>query len=160
MIPVLMIWHPFFGVWANYFLDVIDGDILLSMGMSEESYQLIDKFADLISYIFMLIIGLRWRIRKTVAILFLYRLIGQILFFLTRNEIVFIYFINFLEPLIMIYALILFRKKSESKAYEVYKKHFLLIWTIIIVYKLWNEWYLHFANIDLSLLFFGFTGGR
>lgn len=22
-----------------------------------------------------------------------------------------------------------------------------------------NEWYLHFANFDLSLLFFGFTGG-
>ena len=72
----------------------------------------------------------------------------------------FFYFQNFLEPLVMIYVLLIFKQKSETKAFQTYSKHLLLIWLIILGYKLWNEWYLHFANFDLSLLLFGFTGGR
>ena len=155
-----MLQFPIFGLWGNYLLDVVDGDILLSLGLTDTTYQTIDKLADLVSYIFMLILGLRWSIRKTVLILFAYRFIGQILFFVTGNELIFFYFQNFLEPLMMIYALILIKQKSEKKTYATYKKYFFLIWTIVLVYKVWNEWYLHFANIDISLLIFGFTGGR
>lgn len=160
LVPSLLLWFPFPAAWGNYFLDVIDGDILAQLGMQENTYQLIDKAADYASYIFMLIVGLRWQIRRTIIALFIYRTIGQLLFFTTRNELVFFYFQNFLEPLVMAYVFLLFRKKSEAEAYISYKKHFKLIWGIIIAYKLWNEWYLHFANIDLSLLIFGFNGGN
>jgi hypothetical protein len=155
-----MLWYPFPAVWGNYFLDVVDGDILLSLGVDDYLYQTIDKFADYWSYIFMLILGLRWKIRRIIIILFAYRTIGQILFFLTRNELVFMLFQNFLEPLVMAYSLIIFKQKSEDKAFRTYKRHFKLIWAVVIGYKLWNEWYLHYANIDLSLIFFGFTGGQ
>lgn len=160
LIPMLMLIFPFPAVWGNYFLDVIDGDILLSLGLTDYLYQTIDKVADYWSYIFMLILGLRWKIKKIIIILFAYRTIGQLLFFLTRNELSFFVFQNFLEPLVMAYTLIIFKQKSETKAFQIYKRHFKLIWIIVIGYKLWNEWYLHFANIDLSLLFFGFTGGE
>lgn len=160
LVPASMLIFPLFGLWGNYFLDVVDGDILLSLGMSDSTYQLIDKSMDLISYIFMLILGLRWSIRKIVIILFTYRIIGQILYFITGNELIFFYFQNFLEPLMMIYALILFKQKDEKKTYHTYKKHIILVWAIVLIYKIWNEWYLHFANIDLSLLFFGFSGGN
>jgi len=156
--PAFIIKFPFQAIWANYILDVIDGDILLSLGMSDVLYQTLDKSADYVSYIFMLIVGLRWKIRKIILILFIYRTLGQFLFFLTRNEIMFFYFQNFLEPLLMIYTLLIFKQKSEDKAYATYKKHIFLIWLIVIGYKLWNEWYLHLANIDLSQLFFGFSG--
>lgn len=159
IMPALMLKFPLFGLWGNYFLDVIDGDILLSLGMDDSTYQLVDKSTDLISYIFMLILGLRWSIRKIVVILFIYRIIGQILYLYTGNEIFFFYFQNFLEPLLMVYALILFKQKKEEKAYISYKKHLFWVWAVVIAYKLWNEWYLHFANIDLSMLFFGFSGG-
>lgn len=159
-VPALLLWFPFPAAWGNYFLDVIDGDILAQLGMQENTYQLIDKTADYVSYIFMLIVGLRWRIRRTILILFIYRTIGQVLFFITRNELFFFYFQNFLEPLVMIYTLLVFLRKSEAKAYGTYKRHFKLIWGIILAYKLWNEWYLHFANIDLSLFIFGFNGGK
>lgn len=159
-VPASMLKFPLFGLWGNYILDVVDGDILLSLGMSDSTYQLIDKSTDFISYIFMLILGLRWSIKKTVIILFSYRIIGQILYFVTGNELSFFYFQNFLEPLMMIYALILFKQASEQKAYLTYKKHIILVWAIVLIYKIWNEWYLHFANIDLSMLFFGFTGGN
>jgi len=159
IVPALLLKFPFPAAWGNYVLDVVDGDILQALGMSESTYQLIDKGADLFSYVFMLLLGLRWKIRNVIIILFAYRLIGQVLFFATGNELVFFYFQNFLEPLVMAYTLILFlNKNDETKAYLKYKKYFFLIWTIIIIYKVWNEWYLHFANIDLSTLFFGIDG--
>lgn len=159
IIPALLLVFPFAAAWLNYLLDVIDGDMLQALGMSDYNYQTVDKFADYVSYIFMLILGLRWRIKKTIIGLFVYRTIGQVLFFITRNELMFFYFQNFLEPLVMIYTLLIFKQKSEEKAYQSYKKQFFLIWAIIIGYKVWNEWYLHFANIDLSTIFFGFNGG-
>lgn len=158
-IPVLLLWQPFFAVWANYFLDIVDGDMLQALGLSDYTYQTIDKSADFVSYVFMLLAGLRWQIRNTVIVLFLYRAIGQILFFITRNELMFFYFQNFLEPLMLIYTLLIVKNRSEKKAYAVYKKHLFLIWVIILVYKVWNEWYLHYANIDLSTIFLGINGG-
>lgn len=155
-----MFLNPLIGSWGNYFLDVVDGDILLELGLSDFNYQTIDKFADLFSYAVMLIVGFRWSIKRTIIYLFIYRMIGQILFFFTRNEMMFFYFQNLLEPLVMAYSILLFRNKwDDKKAYLSYKKHIILIWIIIVGYKLWNEWYLHFANIDLSTIFFGFTGG-
>lgn len=158
-IPATMLIFPLFGMWGNYLLDIIDGDLLQGLGISDNLYQTIDKTTDLISYFFMLALGLRWHIRKTIIILFVYRFIGQILFFTTRNEMVFFFFQNFLEPLMLIYVLLIFKQKSETKAYQTYQKHLKIIWVIVIAYKLWNEWYLHLANIDLSTLFFGFNGG-
>lgn len=158
-VPATMLAHPLSGLLGNYVLDVVDGDVLQYLGMSDHTYQLIDKFADYVSYIFMLLLGLRWKVRKTVIALFIYRTVGQALFFITGNEMMFFYFQNFLEPFMIAYALILVIKKDEDKAYKTYKKYFFLVWLIVIAYKLWNEWYLHFANIDLSTIFFGINGG-
>lgn len=91
LVPLSMLKFPFFGLWGNYFLDVVDGDILLSLGLTDQTYQVIDKSADLVSYFFMLILGLRWSIKRTILILFIYRFIGQMLFFITGNELVFFY---------------------------------------------------------------------
>lgn len=159
ILPALMLWHPFPAVWVNYFLDVVDGDLLLQLGMADTTYQIIDKFSDYVAYIFMLIIGSRWRLRRLIIGLFIYRTIGQAWFFLTQNELAFFYFQNFLEPLVMIYTLLIFKQGSESKAFKSYQRHLKLIWIVILGYKIWNEWYLHLLNIDLSTLFFGFTGG-
>src|SRR3989304_3270606 len=94
IIPSLMLKFPFAGVWANYFLDIVDGDILRSLGLSEGAYQFTDKFADY-----------------------------------------FFYFQNFLEPLLLIYTYLIFKNKNEKKAFSIYKKHLVLIWGIILVYK-------------------------
>lgn len=151
---------PFHSAWANYFLDVVDGDVLLALGMAESTYQTLDKGADFFSYIIMFLVGRNWRIGKTITVLFVYRAIGQLLYFTIASEAVFFYFQNFLEPLFMIYSLLIFRQGFEEKAYQTYRQRFVLIWTIILIYKIWNEWMLHVANIDLSLLFLGLIGGK
>jgi hypothetical protein len=160
IVPSLMLRFPFAGAWGNYVLDSVDGDVLLELGVTEEAYQTIDKAADYFSYVIMLIVGLRWRIKRLIVLLFAYRTVGQALFFATRKEIVFLVFPNFLEPLVLIYTFLLFRNRGlEPRAYAAYRRHRDLIWIAIIAYKLWNEWSLHVANIDLSEQVFGFTGG-
>ena len=157
-VPVLILKSPFWGMWGNYFLDVADGDILHFLGMGELMYQTTDKIADLWSYVFMLLLGLRFRIKKLVIILFAYRLVGQIIFFVSRDERIFFVFQNLLEPLLMAYTLILLFKKSDEETYKTYRRHIVLVWVMVIAYKVWNEWYLHLANIDLSTFFFGING--
>jgi hypothetical protein len=155
-----MLRFPFAGAWGTYVLDSVDGDVLLELGVTEEVYQTIDKTADSFSYVIMLIVGRRWRIGRLIGLLFVYRSVGQALFFVTRKEIVLFCFPNFLEPLVLAYTLLLVRHQGrEPQAYAAYRRHRGPIWIAIIGYKLWNEWSLHVANIDLSQRFFGFTGG-
>jgi hypothetical protein len=154
-LPVGVILAPFAASWANFVLDSIDGDILMHIGLNPASYQLWDKAADYWTYIFLFMVGRRWRIGKQITLLFLVRIIGQALYFLTSNELFLFLFPNFLEPLFMVYSLLIFTHKSETKAHQWYKKHLILIWIIIITYKMWNEYNIHVGRIDLSQKYFG-----
>ena len=89
--------------------------------------------------------------------LFALRTIGQALFFLTGNEIVFFLFPNFLEPLFLIYATILFFKRAAAPAF--FARHAILIWAVVIVYKLQDEYATHVANVDRSELLGRLFGG-
>lgn len=146
--PVLLIKFPFLAGWANFILDTIDGDMLIPLGLNDFTYQGVDKLADYVTYIFMLISAWRWPIHKEIKITFAIRTIGQILFFLTRNELVFFFFPNLLEPLFLIYATLLFFKKKQ--AYKMYRKHFWLIWIFIGAYKFQDELITHVVNVDRS----------
>jgi hypothetical protein len=59
-------------------------------------------------------------------------------------------FPNFLEPLFLAYATIAFFK--ETNAYAFYQKHKIIIWAVVIGYKLQDEWITHIANVDRSEL--------
>lgn len=150
LLPVLLIWFPFFAGWANFVLDTIDGDFLIPLGLEDYTYQTIDKLADYVTYIFMLIVGWKWPIHKEIKITFAIRTIGQVLFFVTRDELMFFFFPNLLEPLFLIYATLLMFKKKE--AYKIYRKYFKWIWAFILVYKFQDELITHVVNVDRSTL--------
>ncbi len=148
---------PFFGSFANFMLDNIDGDILMGQGMELMTYQRIDKAADYLSYIMMLWFGRKWKIRKEIIITFVIRTVGQFLFFAFGNDIVFFIFPNLIETLFMVYGFLLWRKGSDAKAYESYKKYFWAIWVGIIVFKFFHEYAIHVGRIDFSTVLFGFN---
>jgi hypothetical protein len=152
-LPVLILRWPFQASWANYVLDTLDGDVLMPLGLAPETYQTWDKAADWVTYVAMFVAGRRWEIRRTVTVLFALRSVGQLIYFVTGNDTVFFFFPNFLEPLFMIYAFLRFR--DERRAHEQYRRHWLLVWSIVVIYKVWNEWNIHVARIDLSELIFG-----
>jgi len=152
-IPIGIVFFPFFGSWANFILDTIDGDILIPLGFEDSTYQPIDKIADWATYVGMAFAAWKWRwgIRRWIYGLFIFRSIGQLIFLITGNEQILFYFPNFLEPLFLIYATIFFLKKAvESSAYVFYLKHKWTIWIFVVLYKMQDEYLTHIANTDRS----------
>ena len=153
LLPVLLIPFPFFAGWGNFVLDAVDGDLLIPLGLPNEVYQRIDKSADWVTYVFMVVAAWRWPMRRVIIALFVFRSIGQALFFLTENEFVFFLFPNFLEPLFLGYATILFFKRAEAPAF--YQRHVIAIWVIVFLYKMQDEWVTHVGNVDRTELIRG-----
>lgn len=145
-IPLLIIPFPFAAGWANFVLDTVDGDLLIPLGLEDGTYQLIDKSADWATYVGMALAARRWLIKRTVLALFAMRTVGQLLFFVTGEEIVFFFFPNFLEPLFLIYATI--RHFRPERVGEIYTRYRTPIWVFVVLYKLQDEWITHVGNID------------
>lgn len=152
ILPVLIYFFPFAAGWANFVLDTIDGDLLIPLGIEDYTYQTIDKLADYTTYIAMLLVGLKLPIKREIIATFALRTIGQLLFFISRDELVFFFFPNLLEPLFLIFVTIAFFKKSNQEAYKVYKKYWWLIWGGILIYKFQDEWITHVGNVDRTEL--------
>ena len=157
LLPLLLIPFPFLAGWANFVLDSADGELLIPLGLSDPVYQQIDKSADYVTYAFMVVAAWRWPLRRVIVALFALRTVGQALFFITSNEIVFFLFPNFLEPLFLVYATILFFKHSEAPAF--FARHAVVIWVLVVAYKLQDEFITHVANVDRSELIARLFGG-
>jgi hypothetical protein len=152
-IPIAIAFFPFVAGWANFILDTIDGDILIPLGLENSVYQPIDKIAEWATYIGMVFAAWRfkWGIKKWIYGLFIFRSFGQITFLFSGNEEILFYFANFLEPLFLVYAAIIFFQKSNEKlAYNFYLRHKWSIWIFVVLYKLQDEYLTHIANIDRS----------
>ena len=148
LIPVLLVPFPFAAGWANFVLDTVDGDLLIPLGLEDGTYQPIDKAADYVTYVCMVVAAWRgkWPILKWIVAFFLLRSIGQLLFFVTNNEAIFFYFPNFLEPLFLIYATI--RHFAKDRAPEIFTKWRIPIAIFIFVYKMQDEYITHIGNVD------------
>ena len=157
LLPLLLIPLPFLAGWANFVLDSADGELLIPLGLSDPVYQQIDKSADYVTYICMVVAAWRWPMRRVVIALFALRTVGQALFFITGDEIVFFLFPNFLEPLFLVYATILFLKRADAPTF--FARHAIVIWVLIVAYKLQDEFITHVANVDRSELIGRLFGG-
>jgi hypothetical protein len=159
VLPVLIIRFPFAAGWANFALDGIDGDLLIPLGLPNEIYQPIDKISDWVTYVAIVIVGYRnrWPIKRLMLGLFLFRSIGQVAFLLTEEELFLALFPNFLEPLFLVAATLLawqrvvrHRSDWQERGFAILYQHRWLIGTLVVVYKLQDEYFTHVANIDRS----------
>lgn len=167
-LPVLIIRFPFVAGWANFVLDSVDGDLLIPLGLPDAIYQPVDKVADWATYVAIVILVYRdrWPIRKLMLGLFLFRSVGQASFLLTGDELLLAFFPNFLEPLFLVTASILAWERAIRHAPEWRERGFAflgryrwLIGSLIIVYKLLDEYVTHIANVDRSDLLRQLLGG-
>jgi hypothetical protein len=167
-LPVLIVWFPFAAGWANFVLDSVDGDLLVPLGLPNENYQPVDKLADWATYVAMVVAAFRngWPIRRLILGLFVFRSIGQVCFLLTGNELFLAAFPNFLEPLFLVTATMLVWQREvrhkvdwKDRAFALLARHKWLIGTLIVVYKLQDEYITHVGNIDRSDLLRQLLGG-
>jgi hypothetical protein len=78
-LPLLIVPFPFAAGWANFFLDSVDGDLLIPLGLPNETYQPVDKITDWVTYVAIVVVGFRnaWPTKRLMLGLFLFRSIGQ-----------------------------------------------------------------------------------
>jgi hypothetical protein len=167
-LPLLILRFPFAAGWANFFLDSFDGDLLIPLGLSNEVYQPVDKVTDWITYVAIVVFCFRnaWPTRRLMLGLFLYRSVGQITFLVTGNELVLALFPNFLEPLFLVTITILTFQRVvrklpdwQARGFAVLYRYRWLIGSVIVVYKLIDEYVTHVGNIDRSELLQRILGG-
>ena len=160
-LPLLIIRFPFAAGWANFFLDGFDGDLLIPLGLPNEVYQPLDKVTDWVTYVAIVVVAYRnqWPIRRLMLGLFLFRSVGQVSFLLTENELFLALFPNFLEPLFLVTASILAWERVvrhlpdwQERGFAVLARYKWLIGTLIVIYKLQDEYITHVGNIDRSEL--------
>ena len=159
LLPVLIVRFPFAAGWANFALDGIDGDLLIPLGLPNEIYQPVDKITDWVTYVAIVVVGYRqaWPIRRLMLGLFLFRSVGQVAFLLTEEELFLALFPNFLEPLFLVTASILAWQRAvrhvpdwQERGFAILHRHRWLIGTLIVIYKLQDEYFTHVANVDRS----------
>jgi hypothetical protein len=158
-VPLLIIPFPFAAGWANLFLDGFDGDLLVPLGLPNDVYQPVDKITDWVTYVAIMVCAYRreWPIRRLMLALFAFRSIGQVSFLLTQNELFLAAFPNFLEPLFLVTATILAYERTVRRVpdwrehgFAVLARHRWLIGSLIVIYKLQDEYFTHVANVDRS----------
>jgi hypothetical protein len=158
-LPALIVRFPFVAGWANFALDSVDGDLLVPLGLVNATYQPIDKVADWATYVAIVVVAYRsaWPIRRLILGLFVFRSIGQLGFLVTGEELFLAAFPNFLEPLFLVTASILAWKRVVRRlpdwrehGFATLRRHRWLIGTVIVIYKLQDEYFTHVANVDRS----------
>ena len=106
------------------------------------------------------------RTKRLMLGLFLFRSVGQVGFLVTGNELLLAVFPNFLEPLFLVTASILAYERAirrlpdwQEAGFAVLRRHRWLIGTLIVLYKLQDEYVTHVGNIDRSELIRQILGG-
>jgi hypothetical protein len=159
LLPLLIIPFPFAAGWANFFLDGFDGDLLIPLGLPNDIYQPVDKITDWLTYVAIVVVAFRndWPTRRLMLGLFLFRSIGQVGFLISGNELLLALFPNFLEPLFLVTVTMLAWERSvrrspdwQDRGFARLARHRWLIGTVIVIYKLQDEYFTHVANLDRS----------
>ena len=161
-LPLLIIPFPFAAGWANFFLDGFDGDLLIPLGLPNETYQPVDKITDWVTYVAIVVVAYRneWPTKRLMLGLFLFRSVGQVGFLLTGNELLLAVFPNFLEPLFLVTVSMLAWQRAvrhradwQARTFGILRRHRWVIGTLIVIYKLQDEYFTHVANLDRSEFF-------
>jgi len=148
-----MIW-PILSIVLSLFLDTIDAEFAHHV-VSKHKYQLIDKTLDLWVLIFEMIYG--WinlpYFRLLLLFLFIWRLIGTFVFYKSRDRKWLLVFGNFFEN---IFYLIFFATNFKSLNILLSNQlYFYISFFILFILKIFQEWFIHVANLSLKELLLG-----
>jgi hypothetical protein len=146
--PLIILKKPLLGALiSEYVLDVSDAFIWNYFGGLPVNYSIIDKRLDMYALVLMAITLRKWKLNipRNIALgLFGYRLIGYILFEITLNQIYFFFFANLF---IFFFIFYLIAEKFEKQNYFTKPKPLIIIFSIILLLKMPQEYLLHYGKI-------------
>lgn len=147
--PLIFIW-PLLSIIVSFFLDLIDGDFAYKV-VSKKLYQIIDKNLDLWWFINIMIYSyINYPDYKIyLLILFIYRVVGQLIYYVSGNRKILLLFPNFFG---WVFFLIFLGKNYYPLI--ITGQTFYLILLVIFFVKIFHEWFLHVANLSIREDFF------
>ncbi len=150
LVPLLMFRWPLAGVLLSMLADVSDFAFLNTQ--TPEAYlfyQTWDRAMDVWFYIVSVPMVVKWKDprSRTIAFVFLgYRMVGQVLFFLTQNRSFLFLFPNFYDNFLVIYlgyVLIFKRTRLIDSPLDT-----LVIAPFLLIPKVIHEYFLHFLELQ------------
>ena len=113
----------FWGLIVFVFLDGIDSQFFLYLAnLNRKTYEKLDKYIDWIGYMVMIFVSINSQFFIWLFLTLLFRLIGQLVFVITKNEKAFLYFPNFFEVFFFWFV------SLKSPSIEIYR-----FWFVIVV---------------------------
>ena len=135
--PLIFVW-PLLSVIVSFFLDLIDADFA-HYTITKDQYEAIDKVLDFWVYIFEMIYA--WynfsNFKWFLLALFIWRLIGMIVFYVTKNRKYFIIFENFFENIVFVIF------------FKIIIVNIPVTFVIAFIVKVFTEWFIHVADLSV-----------
>lgn len=151
--PLIFIW-PLLSVILSFFLDVVDIEFASRRVLTLSKYERYDKALDTWWYINVMIFA--WfqmpNYRYILLILFVFRSIGEVIFFIKNDRRIFFLFPNFFEN---IFFLIFFSIYFKPLHFLLSEKYIYFSLSVVIIAKIFQEWWVHIALISIPEHFFG-----
>lgn len=146
-VALFWIMPPFYAYVVNAILDACDGPLYKHyMKINPVTAQVYDKVLDVWMYTFAIAYSISQPQIFTFILILLYvfRLVGQAIFFEYHNKRIFVYFPNFFEPTYIIFYAIV----AMGMGSIMYDAATLLTLSIaIFIFKFGNELFLHYHNL-------------
>ncbi len=142
---IYIFFNIFWGFLVTLVFDFIDAYFLRQKAkLSWNRYQLVDKALDIIPYSVMLIVSIKYGVFSFLLLLFIYRLIGEILFFVTKKTFYLILFPNFFSIAFILFVFLQevgINFDISSVKYFVLMLFFFLLQIIfeIVLHKIWPK---------------------
>lgn len=150
LVPFSILRWPFWGMLASFLADATDVILLdfFGHGIFALYGQQIDKVADIYYLSFAFFVSFRWQdrlIRRTLIFLFLWRLVGVIIFEITRIRQILFFAPNIFENF---YLLIAASQKFFPKFYLDSTQKVVTFLLIAAIPKLAQEFIMHFIQFQ------------
>lgn len=141
MAPLLIFQFPVFSTLTSWLFDLIDAPLFRGAGFTRLKYQLIDKHLDFYWYTISLYYAYHnLPFFSLLIILYILRLIGQLIFYITKKEEYFILFPSFYE---FVFWLLIFVHTLPSYGYLLNPPHLIRVLGILFVIKMGQEILIH-----------------
>jgi len=139
-------------VLTLFFLDAIDGELASKKVLTLEQYEKLDKALDFWQYTNE--IAFAATNLKTyfpfLIILFIYRMIGEVMFFFKNNRKILVFFPNFFENVFLLIFLATYFKQLNF----LITNNFYIYLIIVCILKIIQEWWLHWKKLSTMEVFF------
>lgn len=150
LVPLTLLRWPLFGAIAAMVADALDVVMLNLFGVQNYApYNTVDKFLDTYYLAIEAYISWRWTnqlARKTSIFLFIYRLIGVILYEVTQVRLLLFIFPNLFENFFIFYLVM---KKVSKKDYVSSWRNVAIILIFLLIPKLFQEYMLHVTQFPI-----------